>query len=259
MAVCRMTTGLTTITLTDADFRDLINAQHDGDATSCRDLTDTAGISVVRAQTLTPEVSDLVQLITRSRGTFLAQRCDYAGLRDDIWLWSGGSGIVSAVKRRGGDFVLTAAPATDIYLTVIDALALQARPRPLDDGPTVTVSQKELTAASDCESGVDAAREAQRTLGEAVRKIHSGIADSLVAGEMEHVTVYSEFTGSRGQVRASQMFLETPAGILMHAKTGMRFMPRHTLAAVPAWVIWEEIVKLLPRPEDFVHWGQESV
>jgi len=251
-----MTTALTTITLTDADFRDLIFAQHDGDATSCRDLTDTSGIPVVRDQVLAPEVSDLVQLITRSRGTLMAQRCDSEGLLDDIWLWSGGNGILSAVKHRGGDFTLTAAPATDIYLAVIDAVALRARPRPLEEGATVKVSHKALTAATYAESGPEAAREGQRALGETVREIHEGIAESLIAGEMEHVTVYSEFKGARGEVKASQLFLDTPAGILMHAKTGMRFMPRHSLTAVPAWAIWEEVVKLLPRPEDFVRWGQ---
>ncbi|GHD06099.1 hypothetical protein GCM10008096_15670 [Zhihengliuella salsuginis] len=252
-----MTTALTTITLTDVDFRELISAQHDGDATTCRDLTDTSGIPVVRAGTLTPEVSDLVQLITRSRGTFMAQRCDSEALLDDVWLWSGGNGIISAVKRRGGDFVLTAAPATDIYRTVIDAVALQARPRPLDDGPTVKVGQKDLTGATDGENGAEAARAAQRILGETIRKIHPGIADSLTAGEMEHVTVYSEFKGVRGPVKSSQLFLDTPAGILMHATSGMRFMPRHHLTAVPAWAVWEEIVKLLPRPEDFVRWSRE--
>ncbi|RZU62696.1 hypothetical protein [Zhihengliuella halotolerans] len=253
-----MSTSLTTIHLADQDFRDLINAQHDGVTTTCRDLTDTSGIPVVRDKSVTPEASRLVQLITGSRGTFYAEGGSGTEQPSETWIWSGRDGIISAQSQGDDAFVLRAAPATDLYTVVIDALGLQARASPLDDGSDVRIDKKILAAAAGSADGAEAVAEAQRSLGEAVRELHPGIADRLSGGEGRYVSLFSEWNGTQGLRQGPLMFVDTPDGVLLHRKSGMRFMPRHTVTAVPTWAVWEEVVQLLPRPEDFISWANQD-
>lgn len=237
-------------------FETLINAWQN-DELNTLSCTDIDRRTLFEAGRPAPDFEDLLDPLLHQRGCLLITISHTSGSGETQWVWMNGNGILHTRTVQTGS-ELTAELGGSLYRILIDRLGLAARPAPAMGVEPVTINRRALIDFADDSSGSVGPHRAAAELADVVAAQSPRVAECLRRGEARLITLSGEWQTGRGEARCATTFLDTPAGMLLHAQESGFLKTRHTLEPAPAWVIFSQVVAGLPRVEDIAQWDTDD-
>lgn len=241
--------------LTPEAFHALASGEHD-DPDTASTLEDEQGRPVLAAGQAQAPYEGLVSAYRTKRAMFLIDRADGRGQSRRGYVWWGPEGCLSADQPDDGSVRIKWESSVARFRVLIDLLGLGDRPVPEVVGDPIQLKATMLEQLADDEP--QTATAARTDLSDKAMSISPDIAQSIAEGNMEMVSLVSEWDSPQGNQTGGTVWIDTPSGVLLHSTERALLRQRHLLEPAPSWLLWSRAVEALPSPDIFDWWNETS-
>lgn len=250
--------------LTPAEFDTLLvatlpdGAQY-GRRSLASDVTvlDTSGVPVLAAGAPGPGRGLLVAALAESTMQMAVFTSNGLSAKETIGMQIYGSrfGIVSYADRGDGSGTVRIDTGGSLYRQVFDAAGIGPRPAPTS-AEQVVLPERLMNRFT----GGDDKLERSSALKEVARAIsghHPAIAQELLSMRFRHVYLPIATMTADRPPETNASFIDTPSGILVLGTVGGLFTrAKVSLAGMPVWAVWQNILEMLPTAADLELWNE---
>ena len=245
------------IVLPGHQFHELIRGEFEGEGPTIHDVADELVVDDGKA----PEQYSLFwSIYTSARGLVVTERLRPDGTENKTYLWVGPEGVVFAADNYSESTVTMAIADVDSrYTLLIDGMLLGRRNFPRENEPGYGVIQQKdiMNVISPDLPASDRAVSAKK-LADAVSDIQPEMAQDLMDGQFEAISVVAEWqTGSRSE-SGSLVYLDTPHGYLLYNTERHMMRKEHQLEPAPGWYVLIQASSLLPPEELIASWQEQG-
>ncbi|MCG7305543.1 hypothetical protein MHJ63_09745 [Pseudoglutamicibacter albus] len=246
------------IVLPREQFLRLLRGEFEGDGPTLYDVADECVLANGEAQA---PYAQFWGIYTTRRSFMQVRRLRPDGTENKVYMWTGPRGVIFAVENHTESVVTMSAASLDSRFTLlIDGMVLGRRdfPREYEPGYGV-IQQKDILKLLEPD-GLPSSELAASTkaLADSVAHVQPGMAQDLVDGQYEIISIMGEWESGDRDETASVVYFDTPHGYLLHNTERQMLRKEHHLEPAPGWYILLRAMEVLPPEPVIASWQEEA-